>query len=168
MTHRIRAFGLLLFVLVILQSCYSFSATTLPAHIKRIRIGEVENLTTNPTLGIRIRDAVMETLRRNASAVRIVNGNDSADAEILVTLASYANEVGTYSSTAQVETNKSVLVTKVLFTDIVYKKTIYENRAIRSEGIYSLQLNESEELHGQQRAIENLQELIINNALSQW
>lgn len=168
MTHRIRIFGLLLFVIVILQSCYSFSATTLPAHIKRIRIGDVENLTTNPTLGVRIRDAVVETLRRNASAVRIVNGNDSADAEILVTLASYANEVGTYSSTAQVETNKSVLVTKVLFTDLVYKKTIYENRSIRSEGIYSLQLNESEELHGQQRAIENLQEIIINNALSQW
>ena len=149
-----------------LGGCYSFSATSLPSHIRTIEIPEVENLTTDPNLAQRLRDGVLEMFRRNASGVRIVNKD--GDATFHITLAGYTNAPENFNRDANVETYKATITVNVLFQDNVKKLPIYEGRGLRADGIYDVSKNESEDRQGQKRAIEKLQELIISNALSKW
>ena len=45
------------------------------------------------------------------------------------------------------------------------EKVIYESKSLSAEGTYDVQANETEDRHGQARAIEKMQDLIINH---QW
>jgi len=151
---------------LLLGGCYSFTATSLPPHIKTIVIPDVENLTTDPNLAQKLRDGVIEMFRRNASGVRIVN--EDGDATFQITLSGYSNTPENFSSNANVETYKATLTVNVLFQDNVKNVPIYEGRGLRADGIYDVSKNEGEERQGQTRAIEKLQELIISNALAKW
>lgn len=166
-----RLFSLLflsIFSAFLLSGCYSFKATSLPKHIQTIYIAEIKNLTNEAILARNIEEALKRTLQKNASTIQIINDPNSADAEINLTLTSYTNAAYNYTAQANVETYKSSLVVQFSFFDNKEKKMIYENRSLKAEGVYDLILNETEEEDGQRRAIESLQELIINNALSQW
>jgi len=149
-----------------LISCYSFTATTLPPHIKTVQIAEVDYRNFDPVIGNRLKDGIKELFRINAPAVRIVN--DNADANISVTLLSYTNRPEIQSSSAEVETYRVTMGISFSFYDNVRKKTIYENRSIQAIGSYDVLKNESEEVHGQERAIKLLQEIIVANALAKW
>ena len=50
----------------------------------------------------------------------------------------------------------------------VKDKIIYENKSLSADGTYDVAKNESEDRHGQTRAIEKLQDLIVANALAKW
>ncbi len=152
--------------LLVLSGCYSFTATTLPSHIKSVVIEEVDNRTLDPVLANRLRDGVQTLFRRNAGKVRIVNEN--GDADFAMTLLSYSNRPDNFSSSAEVETYRVTLRVDVTFYDNVQRKVIYEGKGLSADGVYDVQKNESEERHGQERAIEKLQELIITNALAKW
>jgi len=147
-------------------SCYSFTATTLPAHIKTVQIADVDYRSYDPVIGNRLKDGIKELFRVNAPAIRLVN--DNADADISVTLLSYNNRPEIQSSNAEVETYRVTMGISVSFYDNVRKKTIYENKNIQAIGSYDVLKNESEEVHGQERAIKLLQEIIVANALAKW
>jgi len=147
-------------------SCYSFTATTLPAHIKTVQIADVDYRSYDPVLGNRLKDGIKELFRINAPAVRLVN--DNADADISVTLLSYSNRPEIQTSNAEVETYRVTMGISVSFYDNVRKKIIYENKNVQAIGSYDVLKNESEEVHGQERAIKLLQEIIIANALAKW
>lgn len=153
-------------LLPFLQGCYSFSASTLPAHIRTVHIPEVENRTLDPVLANRLRDGIVQMFRRQASGVRLVNEN--ADADFKVVLLRYTNSPERFSRQSDVESYKSVLVVDVHFYDNRRKRDIYKATALSADGIYNVARNETEELHGQERAIQKLQELIITNALAKW
>jgi hypothetical protein len=157
---------LLLASAAMLCSCYSFTATTLPAHIKTVNIADVDHRSFDPVLGNRLKDGLRELFRVNAPAVRIVN--NEADSDLSVTLLSYSNRPESQSSNAEVETYRVTMGVSVLFYDNVRKKNIYENKNLQVAGSYDVQKNESEEIHGQERAIKRLQEAIVNNALAKW
>jgi hypothetical protein len=161
-------FKILLLVVAsaLLISCYSFTATTLPAHIKTVQIVDVDYRSYDPVLGNRLKDGITELFRINAPAIRLVN--DNADADISVTLLSYSNRPEIQSSNAEVETYRVTMGISVSFYDNVRKKTIYENKNVQAIGSYDVLKNESEEVHGQERAIKLLQEIIIANALAKW
>ncbi|HSQ42773.1 MAG TPA: LPS assembly lipoprotein LptE [Fibrobacteraceae bacterium] len=159
---------LILPALAFLNGCYSFSATCLPSHIHTVRIDDVQNLTTDPLLGIRLREGLLTLFRKNASGIRIVSDNEDADAEFQLTLTNYTNATETYTSSAEVETYKVTLTADVSFRDLVKNTVIYQGKALRAEGVYDISQNETEDQHGQERAIEKLQELIVNNALAKW
>ncbi len=156
----------LLLSLLLLAGCYSFSATNLPPHIKTIRIADVQNLTTDPMLGVSLREGLVTMLRKNASSIRIVS--DSADAEFQISILNYTNTPDNVTRDALVETYKVVLTVDVLFQDLVKDSVIYQAKNQRAEGVYNIAKNETEDKHGQQRAIEKLQELIVNGALAKW
>ena len=158
--------GIFTIFLTLLTGCYSFPATSLPEHIKTVSINEVENLTNDPLLGLRLHDAVVDLLRKNASSIRIVD-ND-ADAEFAITLVSYTNVADNFTGKSEVENYKATMVINVIFRDRVKDEVIYQGQGLRADGIYDITKNESEERQGQQRAIEKLQDLIINNALAKW
>jgi len=161
-------FKILLFTVAsaLLISCYSFTATTLPSHIRTVHIADVDYRSYDPVIGNRLKDGLRELFRINAPAVRLVN--DNADADISVTLLSYSNRPEIQSSNAEVETYRVTMGISVSFYDNVRKKTIYENRNVQAIGSYDVLKNESEEVHGQERAIKLLQEIIVANALAKW
>jgi len=155
-----------LLLALVLQGCYSFTATSLPSHIRTVSIPEVQNQTTDPMLGNRLHDAVVELFQKNASGIRIVNTDGDADFQL--TLVSYSNAPENFSRDASVETYKATLVVNATFRDQVKNTVIYDGRSLRADGVYDITKNETEDRHGQQRAIEKLQELIVNNALARW
>jgi ABC-type transport system substrate-binding protein len=150
----------------LLSGCYSFTASTLPSHIKTVKIHEVEDKTLDPVLANNIRAGVLEMFRKNASGVRVVNDNANADFEM--TLLSYTNKPENYNSSSDVETYRVTIRVSVKFYDNVKERVIYESKSLSAEGTYDVQANETEDRHGQTRAIEKLQDLIITNALAKW
>ena len=149
-----------------LSGCYSFTASTLPSHIKTVKIHEVEDKTLDPVLANNIREGVVEMFRKNAGGVRLVNQDANADFEM--TLLSYTNKPENYNSNSDVETYRVTIRVSVKFYDNVKEKVIYESKSLSAEGTYDVQANETEDRHGQARAIEKMQDLIITNALAKW
>ena len=155
-----------LLVVLFLQGCYSFTASTLPSHIKTVKIHEVEDKTLDPVLANDIRSGVVEMFKKNAGGVRLVNENANADFEM--TLLSYTNKPENYNSNSDVETYRVTIRVSVRFYDNIKEKVIYESKSLSAEGTYDVQANETEDRHGQARAIEKMQDLIITNALAKW
>ena len=154
------------FVAGLLAGCYSFTASTLPSHIKTVQIHEVEDKTLDPVLANNIHTAVVDMFKKNAGGVRLVNENANADFEI--TLLSYTNKPENYNSNSDVETYRVTIRVSVKFYDNVKDRIIYESKSLSADGTYDIQKNESEDRHGQARAIEKMQDLIISNALAKW
>jgi ABC-type transport system substrate-binding protein len=154
------------FVVCLLAGCYSFTASTLPSHIKTVKIHEVEDKTLDPVLANDIHTAVVEMFKKNAGGVRLVNENANADFEM--TLLSYTNKPENYNSNSDVETYRVTIRVSVKFYDNVKERIIYESKSLSADGTYDIQKNESEDRHGQARAIEKMQDLIIANALAKW
>ena len=148
----------------LLNGCYSFTASTLPSHIKTVNIHEVDDKTLDPVLANNIHTAVVDMFKRNAGGVRLVNGDANADFEI--TLLSYSNKPENYNS--DVETYRVTIRVEVKFYDNVKERIIYESKSLSADGVYDVQANETEDRHGQTRAVEKLQDLIVSNALAKW
>lgn len=154
------------FVAGLLTGCYSFTASTLPSHIKTVQIHEVEDKTLDPVLANNIHTAVVDMFKKNAGGVRLVNENANADFEM--TLLSYTNKPENYNSNSDVETYRVTIRVSVKFYDNVKDRIIYESKSLSADGTYDIQKNESEDRHGQARAIEKMQDLIVSNALAKW
>ncbi|WP_288786647.1 LptE family protein [uncultured Fibrobacter sp.] len=146
--------------------CYSFTASTLPSHIKTVQIHEVDNKTLDPVLGNTLKDSVEKMFRKNAGGVRLVNSD--ADADFELTLLSYTNKPENYTSSSEVETYRVTMKINVRFYDNVKEKMIYKGENLSADGTYDVLQNETEDRHGQSRAIAKLQDLIIANALAKW
>ena len=153
-------------LMAVFTGCYSFTASTLPSHIKTVQIHDVEDKTLDPVLANSIHTAVVEMFKKNAGGVRLVNEEANADFEI--TLLSYTNKPENYNSNSDVETYRVTIRVSVKFYDNVKERIIYENKSLSADGVYDVQKNEAEDRHGQARAIEKLQDLIIANALAKW
>ena len=154
------------FVASLFSGCYSFTASTLPSHIKTVNIHEVEDKTLDPVLANNIHTAVVDMFKRNAGGVRLVN--DEASADFYITLLSYTNKPENYNSNSDVETYRVTIRVEVKFYDNVKERIIYETKSLPADGVYDVQANETEDRHGQTRAIEKLQDLIVSNALAKW
>lgn len=159
-------FSLISLMTITLLGCYSFTASTLPSHIRTVRISEIDNKTLDPVLGNEIQAGVQELFRKNAGKVRLVNGE--ADADFDLTLLSYSNKPENFNSADEVETYRVSIRVAVKFYDNVKERVIYEAKSLSAEGVYDVLKNETEERHGQERAIEKMQDLIITNALAKW
>ncbi|WP_308602272.1 LptE family protein [uncultured Fibrobacter sp.] len=146
--------------------CYSFTASTLPSHIKTVQIHEVDNKTLDPVLGNTLKDSVEKMFHKNAGGVRLVNSD--ADADFELTLLSYTNKPENYTSSSEVETYRVTMKVNVRFYDNVKEKMIYKGENLSADGTYDVLQNETEDRHGQSRAIAKLQDLIIANALAKW
>ncbi len=164
--NRLKALFFLVVSAICLAGCYSFTASTLPSHIRTVQIHEVDNKTLDPVLGNTLRDSVVNLFRKNAGGVRLVN--EEADADFEMTLLSYTNKPENYTRGSEVETYRVTLRVNVRFYDNVTEKMIYKGENLSADGTYDVLQNETEDRHGQARAIQKLQDLIIANALAKW
>lgn len=157
-----------LFMVIALSGCYSFTASTLPSHIHTVYIAEIDNKTLDPVLGNDIKTSVLELFRKNAGRVRVINDESNADAKFELSLLSYTNKPENFNSSSDVETYRVTIRVSVKFYDNVKEKMIYESKGLSADGTYDVMANETEDRHGQVRAIEKMQNLIITNALAKW
>ena len=164
--NRLKLLFFTLLPLLALCGCYSFTASTLPSHIRTVQIHEVDNKTLDPVLANTLRDSVEKLFRKNAGSVHLVNSE--ADADFQLTLLSYTNKPENFTSGSEVETYRVTMKVNVRFYDNVAEKMIYKGDNLSADGTYDVLQNETEDRHGQARAIEKLQDLIIANALAKW
>lgn len=164
--NRLKTLFFLMVSAICLVGCYSFTASTLPSHIRTVQIHEVDNKTLDPVLGNTLRDSVVNLFRKNAGGVRLVN--EEADADFEMTLLSYTNKPENYTRGSEVETYRVTLRVNVRFYDNVTEKMIYKGENLSADGTYDVLQNETEDRHGQARAIQKLQDLIVANALAKW
>ena len=161
-----KIFGFLwLIVVLILNGCYSFSASTLPSHIKTIIIYPTENKTLHTLAGDKMTEKSKQMFSLQAPSIRQVNS--LADAEFYVTLKQYDNDAGSISGSNVTDYVVKMKV-DVVFKDIIKDEVIYEGKDLVGIGRYSVTDLETEEGHGQERAIDEIIQVVVSSALSKW
>ncbi|MEO6098039.1 MAG: hypothetical protein ABIW76_21195, partial [Fibrobacteria bacterium] len=74
--------------------CYSFSGTTLPTHLKTVRIDPVGNRTLESALADRITQGLEEGFRSRSNLRKV---NEGGDAELICILTDYSHRPQTTS-----------------------------------------------------------------------
>ena len=103
-----------------------------------------------------------------ATILALASPETMANADFEMTLLSYTNKPENYNSNSDVETYRVTIRVEVKFYDNVKERIIYESKSLSADGVYDVQANETEDRHGQTRAVEKLQDLIVSNALAKW
>jgi hypothetical protein len=147
----------------LLAGCYSFSGSTLPSHLRTIRIYPVENRTLEAALPDRVARGLQDGFR-SRSNLRQVNQN--GDAELYGTVLQYSH---TPQSTdgSDVTTWRVDILFRAVFVDRVRGDTLYNNSQVQGYGAYAPAKGETEET-GQARAIENLVQTLVDNTVLAW
>lgn len=148
-----------------LSGCYSFSQTTLPPHLRTLTVLPAENRTTQSVLGDQITAAVQETFKRNAPSLRQIP--EGGQAEFEITLTNYRNSPASFSNSGLVNAYQVAITVDVRFRDLTKNRDIYARKGLSAQGVYDISKGETEEM-GQSRALKDLKEILVNNALSDW
>lgn len=138
---------------------YSFSGSSLPAHIKSVAIPLFDNQTAKAGVEETLRDKLYQAFQ--ASGVAEVK-RSGGDAELRITLLEYRHEPGEYDLAGNVKTYRVVLTTQVSFVDSREEKPLYEEK-VAAVGAYNYG-TESEET-GLSIAMAKLTEIILNNTI---
>ena len=151
---------------LVLASCsiYSFSGSTLPAHIRTVHIPIFANSTLEPGIS----DDVTTELSREILKSQLRPGNQDADATISGTVTRYVNRPQTFGAGGDEVNIEQYIVqisAEVEFFDNVRKYSIYKG-TVSGDGLYNFQ-SESEET-GRVKAVQNLVERIIQNSVQMW
>jgi len=149
-----------------LASCsiYSFSGSTLPPHIKTIRIPLFANATLEPGIG----DDVTTELSKEILGSQLRPGGEDADATISGTVTRYTNQPQTFGAggaSVNVEQYIVRISADVEFHDNRKDEQIYKG-TVAGEGLYNFE--SEDELIGREKAIKNLVEKIIQNSVQMW
>jgi hypothetical protein len=149
--------------LTLLGGCYSFSGSTLPPHLRTLRIHPVENRTLDPSLPDRITRGLQDGFRSRSNLRQV---NQGADAELFGTVLQYSH-VPQSTSGNEVATWRVDMVFKAVFVDRVRGDTLYSDNAIPGYGFYTPDRGETEET-GRTRAIESLVKVVLDNTVLAW
>lgn len=155
--------ALLASAVLALSGCYSFSGTTLPSHLRSIRIPPVANKTLEPDIADRVSRGLEDGFRRRSNLRRV---NEGGDAELICTLTDYSHRPLTTSGDRVTIYRVDMMVT-VLFVDRVKDDTLYKDDRVPGFGQYSIDKGETEET-GQRLALESLVKVVLDNTVSAW
>jgi hypothetical protein len=147
--------------LILTVSCirYSFSGSSLPAHIKSVSIPLFDNLTPKAGLEETIRERIWQSFQAaNIADIKRENG----DALLRLTLSEYINAPDAYDVSGNVRSYKVTLIANVDFFDNNENVSLYKDK-ITVSGTYNLS-GETEE-KGLNIAIGSLTEIVLNNTL---
>jgi len=151
------------FVSLILVGCYTFSGTTLPAHLRTLRIKPIENKTLESSLPDRIAQGLEEGFRQRTSLRRV---NEGGDAELVSVLKSYSHRPQSVSGDKVTSYRVDILM-GVVFLDRVKGDTIYKDDQVQGYGAYQIEIGQTEET-GQKLAVENLVKVVLDHTVSGW
>lgn len=143
--------------------CYSFSGTTLPAHLRTVRIDPVANKTLESALADQITQGLEEGFRSRSNLRKV---NEGGDAELICTLTDYSHRP-LATSGATVTSYRVDLLVKVRFIDKVKGDTLYSDDRVPGYGQYAVDKGETEET-GKKLAVESLVKVVLDNSVSGW
>jgi hypothetical protein len=150
-------------LLPLLAGCYSFSGSTLPPHLRTLRIHPVENRTLEPSLPDRLYRALQDGYRARSNLRQV---NDGADAELFGTLLQYTHQPQSTAGSA-VTTWRVDILFRVVFVDRVRGDTLYADDRVPGYAFYTPDAGETEET-GRTRAIESLVKVVLDNTVLAW
>ncbi len=148
---------------LLLWSCYSFSGSTLPPHLRTIKILPVVNQTLESALADRITEGFEEGFRRRTNLRRV---NEGGDAELLGVLTGYSHRPLSTSG-ERVTSYRVDLQMRITFIDRLRNDTLYQAGNVPGYGDYRIGEGETEET-GKQRAVESLVKVVLDNTVSRW
>ena len=146
-----------------LTGCYTFTGSTLPGHLKTIRVFPVEDKTLNPELAEQLTQALIDGFQ-GKSSLRIVA--DAGHSELMVKLKSYSHTAYNTSGASVLDYQINLGV-EVQFYDKVKGKVLYQEQNLPGFATYSIQNGETE-TQGQRKAVEAVVNLILDNTVSGW
>ena len=149
--------------LLALAGCYSFSGSTLPAHLRTVRIDPVANRTLEPTLPEQLARGLEEGFRSRSNLRRV---NEGGDAELVTVLTDYSHRPQATSG-ASVTSYRVDILASVRFIDRVKGDTLYSDDRVPGFGQYSVERGETEET-AKRQAVEGLVKVILDNSVSGW
>lgn len=148
---------------LLLLGCYSFSGSTLPAHLRTIQIPPVLNRTLEPDLPERVRRGLEDGFRLRSNLRRV---NENGDAELQCTLTDYSHRA--QATSGDVVTSYRVdMLASILFVDRVKGDTLYKDERVPGYGQYFIDRGETE-ADGQRLALESLVKVVLDNTVSAW
>lgn len=159
-----RILPLLIIFPLLSLSCihYSFSGSTLPAHIRTVSIPIPDNASSQTGLEETLRDA-MDRAFANNNQLRVMPSG--GDAELQMNIVSYSNNPDEYDASGNVKTYRVAISVAVRFYDTRENKALYDNTVVAA-GIYNHD-NETE-IVGRDNALKKIGEMIINNTIAGW
>ncbi len=161
--RRLSPFHLLTAAALALAGCYSFSGTTLPKHLRTVRIDPVGNKTLESALADQITQGLEEGFRSRSNLRKV---NDGGDAELVCILTDYSHRPQTTSG-ATVTSYRVDMLVSVLFIDRVKGDTLYKDDHVPGYGTYAVDKGETEET-GKKLAVESMVKVILDNSVSGW
>jgi hypothetical protein len=144
---------------------YSFSGSSIPSHIKTVSIPLFANKTTEPGIAEGLTNTIRQAYISN-NALQVTEKN--ANSTLLVTITAYRNEPFNYDASGNVRTYRVVISASGLFRDEVKNKDIWSENNITCEGTYSADSPRESEDDGQQRAMKELANILIESTISGW
>lgn len=151
---------------VILQSCYSFTGGSVPAHLKTLQIQPVTDKSGfgNPAYQIDLETALVTNFTRDNS---FELDEMSGDAKLNVSIVSI-NETTQTVSTGELETERRITVScEVEYYDNVNKKQIWKKK-FSNFGVFEIQQAFTARNEAIQIAISQLAEDIMLAVVSGW
>jgi len=154
---------LLACALLALAGCYSFSGTTLPAHLRTVRIDPVVNKTLESSLADQITQGLEEGFRSRSNLRRV---NEGGDAELITVLTDYSQRPQTTSG-ATVTSYRVDILASIRFIDRVKGDTLYSDDRVPGFGLYAIDRGETEET-AKKQAVDGLVKVVLDNSVSGW
>ncbi|MBL8028084.1 MAG: LptE family protein [Fibrobacteres bacterium] len=161
MIRLLQILTLTLFTVLFSSACmrYSFSGTSLPAHIKSVSIPLFDNLTAKAGLEERIREQIWQAFQSvNVAEIRRADG----DASLKLTIVDYTTTPDDYDVSGNVRSYKVTLTVEVDFFDTKENASLYKQK-LSASGSYPFTGGTEEA--GLKIAIGSLTEIILNNTL---
>ncbi len=167
--HAERGAFLLMFAsLLAIGGCYSFTGGGLPPHIGTIYVLPVENRTAQFDLTEPFTRQLTDAVRGRLGVQ--VSARDNADAEIRAEILRYDDAAINYSGVedvgATVFQRRVTIGARVEIVDLTRNEIVWEGSGVSGTGEYAP--DAETEQAGQEIALENLIQKIIDGAQSQW
>jgi Lipopolysaccharide-assembly len=163
---KMKKYGLSILALCIslgVFSCYTFSGTTLPGHLKTITINPVINQTLDPILAENLTQELIKGFQSRSSLRQVNSGGHS---ELTVTLTSFTRSP--YTTSGAAVTNYQInLAATVKFYDHVKGQMIYEENKLPGFAIFDINAGETE-AQGNAKAVSEMVKIILDNTVSGW
>ena len=159
---------LAILTIAIISSCgvYTFNGSTLPSHLKTVSVPLFINRSTQPDVADQLTDKLNKRLL-SANLLRVVQNN--GDAIINGTVLSYSNAPYTYGAagTRQVDVSEyAVKITvDVQFKDQKKDADLYKG-VVTGTGVYAY--GTETEAIGNQKAMDNIIDQILQNSVQSW
>ena len=152
--------------IVVISGCgnYSFSGSTLPAHMKTIALPVFEDRTAEFGVDQALKDALIDAFTKDNSLT--IADPRTADSILEGEILSIRYQAGAYNTQEQVEDIKVYVTVNVKFTDLKLREVVWEEQ-LTQWGTYNPDDPDGQQA-GIDEAIENLVADILNKTIAGW